>query len=134
MVYKLYLNTAVKKLSQILNTHLTSKCFYHTDTQFQHQCIASFGDKVKSCHLKLFGTVEAGAQWPFVHRFPTPNQGKKASSGQGGLDAERQESRPCFLGGVNCFEGLVHKNVRQMGHKKRQVRDTQIFTFILGCG
>ena len=70
----------------------------------------------------------------FVHPFPTPNQGKKASSGQGGLDAERQESRPCFLGGGNCFEGLAHKNVRQRGHKKRQVRATQIFTFTLGCG
>lgn len=84
MVYKGYLNRAAKKkiATDFKHTHLTNKCFYHTDTLLQCRCIPSFVNKVKSSHWRPFGTVEPSAKGPPVQPSPTTNE-KQHPSGQG---------------------------------------------------
>lgn len=78
MVYKLYLNRAAKKLPQILNVHnLTNKCLYHTDTLLQGPRIPSLVYKVRSSHLRPFGTMKAKAGWPSSAALPHNRLGEE---------------------------------------------------------
>lgn len=102
----------LKKLPQILNAHF-DKCFYHTDTT----AVLMYGLSWRSSREfspEAFG--DCGTQGPVAPSAPTPSQGKKGPSGLRELDAKRQ--RPRSLGGVQCSEGLVHKNTGQRGHEE----------------
>lgn len=74
-------------------------------------CITAFGDKVKSCGLRPCGAVEPTATWPSSAPLPDTQPGEEGPSDRGRLDAELQRAG-LTLGGVNCSEGLVHKNIK----------------------